>query len=89
MLQKLDHHHRLTLNKLFGHPLSRNIQWHDVECLLERLGSVGVSHRGNVTFQFEGTVTSLGKARGHDLTETQVIQVRHLLESLGLHRNAA
>ena len=84
MLHKLDHHHRLTIAKLYGHPLSRNIQWHDVEALLERLGAVGQSHRGNVTVSVGDQMVSLGKRRGHDLTEDQVVRVRHLLQGLGL-----
>ena len=33
---KLDHHHRITAQKLFGHPLNHNIQWIDVCALLGR-----------------------------------------------------
>jgi len=38
MPSKLDHHHRHTVTQIFGHPVGRNIQWHDVVCLLERFG---------------------------------------------------
>ena len=27
---KLDGHHRATVRKIFQHPVSHNIQWHDV-----------------------------------------------------------
>ena len=44
---KLDHHHRLTAQRLFSHPLCHNIQWHDVCSLLARFGEVHETHRGN------------------------------------------
>jgi len=86
---KLDHHHRLTVTKIFRHPLSHNIQWHDVMALLERLGEVGESHRGNVTLAVGGDVHSLGHPQGRDLNEEQVIKVRHLLAALKVVPEAA
>ena len=88
-LSKLDHHHRLTVTKLFGHPLSRNIQWHDVESLLDRLGVVSISHRGNVNVTINGEIHSLGKPRGHDLSEFQVVTLRHLLSDIGVSADVA
>ena len=88
-LSKLDHHHRLTVTKIFGHPLSRNIQWHDVESLLERIVIVSISHRGNVNLTMNGETHSLGKVRGHDLSEDQVIRVRHILKEVGIVQAAA
>lgn len=88
-LSKLDHHHRLTVAKIFGHPLSRNIQWHDVESLLDRIGVITLSHRGNVNLTIGSEVHSLGKVRGHDLSEDQVIRVRHILKEVGIVQTAA
>ncbi len=88
-LSKLDHHHRVTAAKIFGHPLSHNIQWHDVESLLDRIGIVSISHRGNVNVTIGEVVHSLGKARGHDLSDEQVIKVRHILRDLGIEAAAA
>jgi hypothetical protein len=34
---KLDGHHRVTVEKIFQHPVGHNIQWHDVLSLLERV----------------------------------------------------
>lgn len=84
MNAKLDHHHRKTVAKIFAHPTSHNIQWHDVESLLERLGTVGESHAGNITFEDAGVVHSLGKIHGHDLNVEQVTKLRHILSDLGV-----
>jgi hypothetical protein len=85
MSPKLDHHHRKTANKIFAHPMSHNIQWHDVETLLERIGVVGQSHSGNVTVTVGEVVYSLGKAHGHDLNDDQVVKVRHVLRDAGVN----
>ena len=37
---KLDAHHRKTVEKLFTHPTSHNIQWHDVLSLLKAVAEV-------------------------------------------------
>jgi len=38
----LDGHHRATLERIFRHPTSHNIQWHDVLPLLRTVGKVTV-----------------------------------------------
>ena len=81
---KLDHHHRLTAQRLFSHPLCHNIQCHDVCSLLARFGEVHETHRGNWAVTVEGETVSFGSTRTRDLTEDQVIKVRHFLRTLGL-----
>jgi hypothetical protein len=81
---KLDHHHRHTVEQIFGHPIGHNIKWRDVVSLLERIGDVHESHRGGWTCTAEGVSISLGRARGRDLSEDQVMRVRHLLQSFGV-----
>ena len=83
---KLDHHHRVTAQKLFSHPLCRNIQWHDVCSLLGRFGEVHETHRGNWAVTVEGETISFGSTRTRDLTEDQVVKVRHFLRSLGFSK---
>jgi len=83
---KLDHHHRVTAQKLFGHPLNHNIQWHDVCSLLTRFGEVHETHRGNWAVTVEGETVSFGSTRTRDLTEDQVVRVRNFLRSFGVTR---
>jgi len=84
---KLDHHHRITAQKLFTHPLCHNIQWHDVCSLLGRFGEVYETHRGNWAVTIDGETTSFGSARSRDLTEDQVIKVRHFLRAFGVTKD--
>lgn len=85
---KLDHHHRITALKIFGHPLNHNIQWHDVCSLLERFGDVHETHRGNWAVSVNGETISFGPARNRDLSEDQVMRVRHFLTSFGFTAEA-
>jgi hypothetical protein len=82
---KLDHHHRVTAQKIFGHPLNHNIQWIDVCALLARFGDVHESHRGNWALTVEGETISFGSTRTRDLTEDQVMRVRHFLQRVGMN----
>ena len=84
---KLDHHHRVTAQKLFSHPLCRNIQWHDVCSLLARFGEVHETHRGNWAVTVDGETISFGSTRTRDLTEDQVVRVRNFLRSLGFSKD--
>ena len=86
---KLDHHHRVTAQKLFCHPLNHNIQWHDVCSLLARFGEVHETHRGNWAVTVDGEIVSFGSSRARDLSEDQVIKVRRFLQSLGVTPKAS
>src|SRR3984957_240257 len=44
--KRLDSHHRATAEKIFSHPVSHNIQWHDVLSLLKEVGTVTEEHDG-------------------------------------------
>jgi len=88
MTVKLDHHHRVTALKIFGHPLNHNIQWHDVVSLLERFGEVHETHRRNWAVTVNGETISFGSSHQRDLTEDQVIRVRHFLTNFGITAEA-
>lgn len=81
---KLDHHHRVTLRKIYLHPINHNIQWHDVRSLLGRFGEVHETHRGNWAVTVNGETVSFGSTRSRDLTEDQVLKVRNFLRMVGL-----
>ena len=81
---KLDHHHRHTVEQIYGHPIGHNIKWRDVVCLLERFGDVNETHRGGWTCVVGSDSFSFGRIKGRDLSKDQVIRVRHLLQSVGI-----
>ena len=51
--EHLDGRHRDTLRRIFEHPTSHNIEWHEVTSLLDAVGTVTV-HGNRVTVQIVG-----------------------------------
>jgi hypothetical protein len=45
---ELGSHHRDTLERLFNHPTSGNIEWRQVRSLLEAVGDVADEPNGNL-----------------------------------------
>lgn len=81
---KLNGHHRATVEKIFQHPVSHNIQWHDVLSLLQSVGEVVEGHgqRYKVTL---GTETETLEAPSeHDIDEQMVVDLRRMLKNVGV-----
>ncbi len=81
---RLDGHSRTTLQRVFGHPMPHNLQWHDVWPLLGKLGSV--TERGDgrmvVTVGTRSVVFEPGRQR--DVGETDLRHLRQLLADAGV-----
>ncbi len=81
---KLNGHHRVTVEKIFQHPVSHNIQWHDVISLLESVGQVSEGHDGRYKVTLGPETETLEKPSGHDVTEQMVIDLRRMLKGAGV-----
>jgi len=83
---KLDSHHRATRGKLFEHPTTHNLEWHDVLSLLEAVGTVTETRKGKfrVVIQSSTITMDLPKGHGHDLSTEQMVDLRHLLSGAGI-----
>jgi len=81
---QLDAHHRDTVEKIFGHPVSHNIQWHDVVSLLERVGTVSEEHDGRYKVTLGSETRTFDAPRHHDIDEQQVIDLRRMLRGAGI-----
>ncbi len=80
----LDAHHRATVDKIFNHPVSHNIKWHDVLSLLQSIGSVA-EHPGNRFAVTLGSETETFDVPQHaDIDEQQVVDLRRMLKGAGL-----
>jgi hypothetical protein len=79
----LDSHHRDTVARIFGHPVSHNIEWHDVLSLLEGLDAVTTGHDGRLRVSL-GSETEVFDKRGRDLDEQQVLDLRRMLGGAGI-----
>jgi hypothetical protein len=81
---KLDHHHRTTAERVFRHPTSHNIQWHDVQSLCESFGECRETKHNSYEVKVEDQVFIFRGPLGRDLTDEHVIDLRKVLRSVGI-----
>ena len=80
---KLDAHHRKTVEKLFTHPTSHNIQWHDVLSLLMAVADVEETHEGRFRVNLGDETQTFAAPKGGDLDTQQVVDLRRMLKESG------
>lgn len=80
----LSQHHRTTLEHLTAHPTSHNIEWHDVIDLLREVADVREEHDGKFVVELGEERLVLTKPHHKDVSEQQVLDVRHLLARAGI-----
>ena len=80
---KLDAHHRKTLEKLFTHPTSHNIQWHDVLSLLQAVAEVEEAHDGRFRVTLGEETETFDAPRRHDIDTQQIVDLRRMLRGAG------
>ena len=81
---ELDGRHRVTVEKIFRHPVSHNIQWHDVLSLLQSVATVTAEHDGRYAVTLGSETETLDAPRHHDIDEQMVIDLRRILRSAGI-----
>ena len=81
---KLNGHHRVTVEKIFQHPVSHNIQWHDVLSLLQGVAEVSERHDGRFKVTLGDETETFDAPSGHDVDEQMVIDLRRMLRGAGI-----
>ena len=81
---KLSGRHQDTLEQIFAHPLSHNVEWHAVVSLLGEVSTVKKRRDGGVEVVADREAFVLARPRHKDLGADELMRVRHLLERLGL-----
>jgi hypothetical protein len=79
----LNSHQRDTMAHIFRHPLSHNIEWHAVLSLLQAVGTVQETHRGNYLVTIGGETETFEPPRQKDISAEQVASLRRLLRKGG------
>ena len=79
----LSNHHRDTVEKIFGHPVSRNIEWRQVLSLLETIGTVATEHNGKVKVTLGPETEVLPAPHGKDVDVQTVVDLRRMLMQAG------
>jgi hypothetical protein len=82
--RELDGHHRATVEKIFNHPVSHNIQWHDVLSLLQKVATVTEERDGRYTVTLGSETETFDAPRHHDIDEQQVVDLRRMLRGIGI-----
>jgi hypothetical protein len=75
--------HRDTLLRLFRHPTSHNIEWHDVLSLLQAAGSVEELHDGKFVVRLGAETEVLARPKHKDIDAQHVVDLRRMLTSAG------
>jgi hypothetical protein len=75
--------HRRTLEALFRHPTAHNLEWNDVVTLIEKIGAVYRKPNDQFAFEVGGEHLVMHKPHTKDLTSSEVVDLRKLLERAG------
>ena len=84
MSTHLNGHHRRTLDSIFRHPASHNVEWHDVFSLLNNVGTAHEQHNGKVEITVGTDRIIIARAHGNDLGGEELQQLRSFLGKAGL-----
>ena len=83
-MERVTADHRATLERIFRHPESGNIEWRQVVSLLEAVGSVTEEHNGNVKITLGSETEVLRPPREKDVDKDLIVDLRRMLRHAGL-----
>jgi hypothetical protein len=83
MAEELNHHHRDTLEQIFSHPASSNIEWRRVLSLLEAAGTVTEEHDGKYKVALGPETEMLTPPHDKDIDAEMVVDLRRMLTVAG------
>ena len=84
MAADLNHHHRVTLEKIFRHPLSGNVEWRQVLSLLEAVGTTTKEPNGKVKVELGGQTEVFRPPDDKDVDRELIVDLRRMLANAGI-----
>jgi hypothetical protein len=78
----MDHRHRDTLERIFSHASSGNLEWRQVESLLDALGAQHL-HNGKLEVTLGPETEVFRPPHGKDVEEQTLVDLRRLLRDAG------
>ena len=81
--EHLSNRHRDTLQEIFRHPTSHNIEWRNVVSLLDAVGTVTEHHDGKLTVALGPETEYLDPPKAKDIDEQMVVDLRRMLTAAG------
>jgi hypothetical protein len=79
----LTRNHRDTVDQIFTHPTSHNIEWRAVRSLLEQAGQVEERHDGKLVVTLGPETEVLDPPRHKDIDVQMVVDLRRMLSNAG------
>jgi len=79
----LGHEHRDTLEKIFSHASSANIEWRPVLSLLEAVGATTQLDNGKYQVTLGGETEILSPPESKDIDEQMLVDLRRMLRNGG------
>jgi hypothetical protein len=83
MDEHLSSRHRDTVEKVFSHPASGNIEWREVRSLLEYLGTTTEERNGKFTVALGPETEVFEAPRGKDIDAQTIVDLRRMLRQAG------
>jgi hypothetical protein len=80
----VSHNHRQTLDRIFSHPVSSNVEWRQVTSLLESLGAATEERNGKLRVTLGGETAVFEPPHGKDVDRQTVVDLRRMLEHAGV-----
>ncbi len=80
----MNHTHRQTLERIFGHPLSSNVEWRQVRSLLESVGAATEEQNGKLKVTLGDETAVLEPPPGKDVDRRTLVDLRRMLEREGV-----
>jgi hypothetical protein len=78
---QLSSNHQSTYNTVFQHPISHNLQWHDLRSLLSNLAEETEEHNGNFKYTRHNQTLTIHPPQHKDFSDVkELMKVRHFLE---------
>jgi hypothetical protein len=85
----LNNHHRDTIEKIFSHPASGNVEWRQVRSLLDAVGTVVEEHDGKLKVTVGPETEVLHPPHAKDIDKQMVVDLRRMLKDAGLAPSGA
>ena len=79
----LNDHHRDTIEKIFSHSSSGNIEWREVLSLLGTVGTTTEEHNGKLKVTLGPETEVLRRPHGKDIDEQTLVDLRRMLRQAG------
>ena len=84
MTTDLDGEHRNTVERIFSHPSSGNVEWRQVRALLEAVGTVTEEHNGKLKVTLGDETEVLQPPGEKDIDQQMIVDLRRMLRRAGL-----